>query len=128
MNDIWHTIGLRGTASNEYVVKDLFVPQRFSTSRDDPAERREDGLLYRFSSNQLYSCGFAGVGLGIARGTINDFLNLPANKVSRGASRADAGEQRGAVAVGTVRGALALGARLPAHHVGNGMGACRGDR
>jgi alkylation response protein AidB-like acyl-CoA dehydrogenase len=49
MNDIWHTIGLRGTASNEYVVQDLFVPQRFSTSRDNPAERREDGLLYRFS-------------------------------------------------------------------------------
>jgi alkylation response protein AidB-like acyl-CoA dehydrogenase len=87
MNDIWHTIGLRGTASNEYVVKDLFVPQRFTMARDAAAERREDGLLYRFSSNQLYSCGFAGVGLGIARGTIDDFLELPANKVSRGASR-----------------------------------------
>jgi indole-3-acetate monooxygenase len=87
MNDIWHTIGLRGTASDEYVVKDLFVPQRYTMARDTPAERREQGLLYRFTSNQLYSCGFAGVGLGIARGTIDDFLNLPANKVSRGASR-----------------------------------------
>ena len=87
MNDIWHTIGLRGTASNEYVVKDLFVPQRFTMARDTEAERREDGPLYRFTSNQLYSCGFAGVGLGIARGTIDDFLDLPANKVSRGASR-----------------------------------------
>jgi indole-3-acetate monooxygenase len=87
MNDIWHTIGLRGTASNEYVVKDLFVPQRYTMARDTPAERREQGLLYRFTSNQLYSCGFAGVGLGIARGTINDFLNLPATKVSRGAAR-----------------------------------------
>jgi alkylation response protein AidB-like acyl-CoA dehydrogenase len=87
MNDIWHTIGLRGTASNEYVVKNLFVPQRFTMARDTAAERREGGLLYRFSSNQLYSCGFAGVGLGIARGTIDDFLELPANKVSRGASR-----------------------------------------
>ena len=44
-------------------------------------------MLYRFTSNQLYSCGFAGVALGIARGTINDFLDLPANKISRGASR-----------------------------------------
>jgi len=87
MNDIWHTIGLRGTASNEYVVKDLFVPQRFTMARDTSAERREQGLLYRFTSNQLYSCGFAGVGLGIARGTMADFLDLPANKVSRGASR-----------------------------------------
>ncbi len=87
VNDIWHTVGLRGTASDEYVVKDLFVPQRFSMARDDPAERREQGLLYRFTGNQVYSCGFAGVALGIARATIDAFLALPANKVSRGAGR-----------------------------------------
>ncbi len=87
MVDIWHTVGLRGTGSDEYVVKDLFVPQHHSLSRDDPRERREAGLLYRFTSNQLYSAGFAGVALGIARAMINDFLELPANKTSRGASR-----------------------------------------
>jgi len=31
--------------------------------------------------------GFAGVGMGIARGMIDAFLNLPAEKVSRGASK-----------------------------------------
>ena len=37
MNDIWHTIGLRGTASNEYVIKDLFVPHfYFGCEADDP--------------------------------------------------------------------------------------------
>jgi alkylation response protein AidB-like acyl-CoA dehydrogenase len=87
MNDIWHTIGLRGTGSDEYVVENLFVPDHHTLSRDDPAERREQGLLYRFTSNQLYSAGFAGVALGIARATINDFLDLPANKTSRGATR-----------------------------------------
>ncbi|HTC08187.1 MAG TPA: acyl-CoA dehydrogenase family protein [Acetobacteraceae bacterium] len=87
MNDIWHTIGLRGTGSDEYVVENLFVPDHHTLSRDDPAERREQGLLYRFTSNQLYSAGFAGVALGIARATINDFLELPANKTSRGATR-----------------------------------------
>jgi alkylation response protein AidB-like acyl-CoA dehydrogenase len=87
MVDIWHTVGLRGTGSDEYVVKDLFVPEHHTMARDDPRERRESGLLYRFTSNQLYSAGFAGVALGIARGTINDFLNLPATKTSRGASR-----------------------------------------
>jgi len=87
MNDIWHVMGLRATASDEYVVEDLFVPQDYTTARDAPAERKEQGLLYRFSSSQLYSCGFAGVGLGIARGTMDAFLALPANKVSRGASK-----------------------------------------
>lgn len=87
MHDIWHVVGLRGTGSDEYVVDNLFVPENHSMSRDGPAERREDGLLYRFTSNQLYSCGFGGVGLGIARATMDAFLDLPATKTSRGASK-----------------------------------------
>lgn len=87
MNDIWHTIGLRGTGSDEYVVENLFVPDHHSLLRDEAPERREHGYLYRFTSNQLYSAGFAGVALGIARATINAFLELPANKTSRGATR-----------------------------------------
>ena len=87
MTDIWHTLGLRGTASNEYSVKDLFVPDERAMRRDEAIDRREQGPLYRFSSGQLYSAGFAGVGLGIARGVIDAFLALPATKTSRGASR-----------------------------------------
>lgn len=87
MVDIWHTVGLRGTASNEYVAENLFVPAHHTCSRDNPAERREQGLLYRFASNQLYSVGFAGVAMGIARGVIDAFLALPEEKVSRGASK-----------------------------------------
>ena len=85
--DIWRTLGLRGTASNEYVIKDLFVPEDRTALRDDPAGRREPGPLYRFTSGQLYSAGFAGVGLGLARGIVDAFLDLPATKVSRGAAR-----------------------------------------
>lgn len=87
MTDIWHTLGLRGTASNEYSVKDLFVPEGHTMRRDEAIDRREQGPLYRFSSGQLYSAGFAGVGLGIARGVIDAFLTLPATKTSRGAAR-----------------------------------------
>jgi indole-3-acetate monooxygenase len=87
MHDIWHVVGLRGTGSDEYVVENLFVPQDHTMARDTPAERRENGPLYRFTSNQLYSCGFGGVGLGIARATIDAFLDLPATKISRGASK-----------------------------------------
>jgi alkylation response protein AidB-like acyl-CoA dehydrogenase len=87
MTDIWHTLGLRGTASNEYTVKDLFIPDERSIRRDQAIDRREQGPLYRFTSGQLYSAGFAGVGLGIARGLIDAFLALPANKVSRGAGK-----------------------------------------
>jgi alkylation response protein AidB-like acyl-CoA dehydrogenase len=85
--DIWHTIGLRGTGSDEYSVKDLFVPEAYSidvlSRRDTPAG--EDRLLYRFSSLALYAAGFAGVALGIARGTLDHFVQLARDKIPRGA-------------------------------------------
>jgi alkylation response protein AidB-like acyl-CoA dehydrogenase len=86
--DIWHTIGLRGTASNQYEVQDLFVPEAHSVdvlSRRDSAMTREAGLLYRFSSLSLYAGGFAGVALGIARSTLNHFIELARDKIPRGA-------------------------------------------
>lgn len=87
MTDIWHTVGLRGTASNQYSVTDLFVPADHVMHRDDPKCRNTDSLLYRFTSGQLYSIGFGGVGLGIARGVIEAFMALPADKIARGASK-----------------------------------------
>jgi indole-3-acetate monooxygenase len=81
MTDIWHVIGLRGTGSDKYSVTDLFVPVAFVAARDDDSTRREDGLLYRFSSLQLYASGFAGVAMGIARSTLDSFVELARDKV-----------------------------------------------
>ncbi len=85
--DIWHTIGLRGTGSDQYSVKDLFVPEDHSVdvlSRRD-MKAREEGLLYRFSSLVLYAAGFAGVALGIARSMLAHFIELARDKIPRGA-------------------------------------------
>jgi alkylation response protein AidB-like acyl-CoA dehydrogenase len=87
MVDIWHTVGLRGTGSDEYVVEDLFVPAGRAFLRDDPRDRREAGPLYRFTGNQLYGAGFGGVAMGLAQATIDAFLALPAAKTSRGAAK-----------------------------------------
>jgi len=85
--DIWHTIGLRGTGSDQYSVKDLFVPEAYSldvlSRRGTPAN--EQRLLYRFSSLSLYATGFAGVALGIARSTLTHFIELARDKIPRGA-------------------------------------------
>jgi alkylation response protein AidB-like acyl-CoA dehydrogenase len=81
MTDIWHVMGLRGTGSDKYSVTDLFVPAAFVAARDDDSIRREDGLLYRFNSLQLYSSGFAGVAMGIARSTLDAFIELARDKV-----------------------------------------------
>ena len=81
MTDIWHVLGLRGTGSDKYAVTDLFVPNAFVAVRDDDSTRREDGLLYRFSSLQLYASGFAGVAMGIARSALDAFIELARDKV-----------------------------------------------
>jgi len=80
MTDIWRVIGLKGTGSDRFSVEDLFVPQQHSATRDDDT-RREEGLLYRFSSLQLYAAGFAGVAMGIARSTFDAFVALAHDKV-----------------------------------------------
>ncbi len=85
--DIWHTIGLRGTGSDQYEVADLFVPEDYSidilSRRGDAA--REPELLYKFSSLSLYAAGFAGVALGIGRGMLTHFIELARDKIPRGA-------------------------------------------
>jgi alkylation response protein AidB-like acyl-CoA dehydrogenase len=83
--DNWQVIGLRGTGSDSYRVEDLFVPQKYTFSRDNPAERREPGLLYRFTSGMIYAMGFSNVSLGIARGTLEAFIELARDKIPRGA-------------------------------------------
>lgn len=86
--DIWHTIGLRGTGSDQYSVKDLFVPEAYSLpsiARNSPEKRREPGLLYSFSSLSMYAAGFAGVATGCARATLASFIELARDKIPRGA-------------------------------------------
>jgi indole-3-acetate monooxygenase len=78
ITEIWHVIGLKGTGSDRFSVEDLFVPEKHTATRD---ARREEGLLYRFSSLQLYAAGFAGVALGIARSTLDAFVGLAHDKV-----------------------------------------------
>ena len=67
IHDTWHVIGLRGTASNDYEVADLFVPEPYSTWRDQPSDRRESGPLYNIPLLTLYGIGFSGVALGHRR-------------------------------------------------------------
>jgi alkylation response protein AidB-like acyl-CoA dehydrogenase len=85
--DNWDPIGLRGTASESYTVEDLFVPEEFTGTREDPSLRREPGPLYAFPQQTLYSVGIASVALGIARGMLEAFVELASRKTPRGTGR-----------------------------------------
>jgi len=83
--DIWHVIGLRGTGSDSYTVTDLFVPESHTVLREAEPKPRQPGPLYAFSSSNMYSCGFAGVALGVARSALEAFIALARDKIPRGA-------------------------------------------
>jgi indole-3-acetate monooxygenase len=83
--DIWNTVGLRGTGSDQFALKDFFVRADHSITREFDQECRETGPLYRMSSGTCYQVGFAGVACGIARGALDSFVEVARNKVARGA-------------------------------------------
>ncbi len=80
----WQTLGMRGTASEGYTVTDLFVPELFTGTREDPSLRRDRGLLYAFPMQGLYAVGVAGVAFGIARAMLDAFFTLARDKTPRG--------------------------------------------
>ncbi len=82
--DIWNTVGLRGTASDQFALNDFFVRRDHSITREFDRECRESGPLYRMSSGTCYQVGFAGVACGIARGALDCFIDLARNKMARG--------------------------------------------
>ena len=82
--DIWNTVGLRGTASDQFGLDDFFVRSDHSITRDFDKECRESGPLYRMGSGTCYQVGFAGVACGIARGALDSFVDVARNKVPRG--------------------------------------------
>jgi alkylation response protein AidB-like acyl-CoA dehydrogenase len=82
--DIWNVVGLRGTASDQFALNDHFVRADHSITRDFERECRESGPLYRMSASTCYQVGFAGVALGIARGALDNFIDVARNKVPRG--------------------------------------------
>ncbi len=88
ITDVWNVMGLNGTGSDTYGVKDYFVPDRLSFARDEESDRRENGLLFKFSTSNVYSFGFAAVALGIARRMLDDATRIAADKTPGGSKRA----------------------------------------
>ena len=62
--DTWHTTGLRGTSSNDVVVRDEFVEEEHSFSFQDPELIKRSGPLYSFPF--LFIAKAAAPALGIA--------------------------------------------------------------
>ncbi|MBK8197558.1 MAG: acyl-CoA dehydrogenase family protein [Acidobacteria bacterium] len=86
LHDTWHVMGLKGTGSGDFEVKDIRVPRGRSVSlvTDTP---REPGALYKFPAFGLLSLGVCAVALGNARGALDAFHALATVKKSQGSSK-----------------------------------------
>lgn len=76
--DTWHSMGLRATASNDFTVSELFVPERYATAMFGPATWGEP--LYRLPLRIALGPTHAGVVLGIAQGAVDDLAALSRSK------------------------------------------------
>jgi indole-3-acetate monooxygenase len=84
--DSWHVMGLAATGSHDFRVDDCFVPEDHTIAPDvDPPWADEP--LYRFPLYGMLALGVASVMLGIARGAIDDLVELATEKVPTGSRR-----------------------------------------
>ena len=86
VQDVWNVVGLRGTGSDTFSLKDHFVPEGDTVNRDNPDERREPGPLYKFSTTLAYGIGFSALMLGIAQAMLDALKDLALTKTQRGIS------------------------------------------
>ena len=79
MIDTWESTGLRGTASHDYEVRDVFVPEHRTLWFQEPPSER--GPLYRMPPVAMFATFIAAVQLGIARHAIDAFVELATTKI-----------------------------------------------
>jgi alkylation response protein AidB-like acyl-CoA dehydrogenase len=86
IHDTWDSMGLRGTGSHDIEMRDLFVPAERAASlvADRPTA---PGPLYAFPVFGLLAIGIGAVGLGIARGALDDVRELAGVRVPSGSRR-----------------------------------------
>lgn len=83
--DTWHVRGLRGTGTNHFAVRDVFVPEA-RTMLDVGAPLYETGPLYQLPRTLLFASGDAAVALGTARSCLSAFIELAGAKAPRASS------------------------------------------
>jgi alkylation response protein AidB-like acyl-CoA dehydrogenase len=75
----WDASGLRGTGSDDFEVRDVFVPEQRSFSLTNPMPR-EPGALYRIPLHTALELSITAVALGIVRHALDDFAALARGK------------------------------------------------
>jgi 3-hydroxy-9,10-secoandrosta-1,3,5(10)-triene-9,17-dione monooxygenase len=96
--DVWNTVGLRGTGSNDIVVDDVFVPAHRSLSFADvsrcvvPGQEANPGPLYRLPYGAVFSFSITTPIIGMATGAYEAHVEYQRTRVRASYSGQKAGE------------------------------------
>ncbi len=88
IDDVWDTVGLRGTGSNDIVVRDAFVPEHRSLGFGDvtkcacPGQEVNDAPLYRIPFGSVFSCTITTPIIGMATGAYDAHVAYQRERVS----------------------------------------------
>ncbi|MGF7122254.1 3-hydroxy-9,10-secoandrosta-1,3,5(10)-triene-9,17-dione monooxygenase oxygenase subunit [Rhodococcus sp. BE178] len=87
IDDVWDTVGLRGTGSNDIVIEDAFVPEYRTLSFAStvqcvgPGQDVNPAPLYRLPFSVVFSTAISAPIVGMADGTYSAFTALTAERV-----------------------------------------------
>ena len=80
IEDVWHVSGLKGTASNDIVADDLFVPDEWTgTFAELPTVARHP--LDQRPLGARFGAEFAAAAVGIAQAALDDITDIARNKI-----------------------------------------------
>jgi 3-hydroxy-9,10-secoandrosta-1,3,5(10)-triene-9,17-dione monooxygenase len=96
--DVWDTVGLRGTGSNDIVVEDVFVPDYRTLSFIDvnkckvPGQEANPGPLYRLPYGAVFSFSITTPIIGMATGAYEAHVDYQRTRIRASYSGQKAGE------------------------------------
>ena len=80
--DVWDMVGLRGTGSNDIVVKDAFIPEAFTLSMSDtgrcygPGQEQNPSELYKLPFHSIFTGTITTPIIGMALGAYEEHVEM----------------------------------------------------
>ncbi|WP_121251179.1 3-hydroxy-9,10-secoandrosta-1,3,5(10)-triene-9,17-dione monooxygenase oxygenase subunit [Nocardioides ferulae] len=85
--DVWHTVGLRGTGSNDIIVDDVFIPEAFTLSMSDtgrcfgPGQEQNTSDLYKLPFHSIFTGTITVPIIGMASGAYAEHVEMQRKRV-----------------------------------------------
>jgi 3-hydroxy-9,10-secoandrosta-1,3,5(10)-triene-9,17-dione monooxygenase len=87
IEDVWNTVGLRGTGSNDIVVEEVFVPEAFTLSMSDtgrcfgPGQEVNTSELYELPFHSVFTMTISTPIIGMAYGAYAEHVEMQQKRV-----------------------------------------------